>query len=144
MTLTTSCFKLSYVGTAATRQATFSTIFVPPAIINDENVYLRLVSAEASTGAATKRIPCLIKLDGLPFPHATSNISVGTSIVSESVKGTEIGFVCINGVSQPGPRILTHIPNGPQELRFSIQPLEQATDLIATQTEFVLMLEFAK
>lgn len=114
--------------------------FYPPSTISDTNVFMRLVNAEMFGNAfESTRIPLVVSLKGLPQP-------VGTYSDQESGcrPSTVIGNICTRGVCERGPRILTHIPDGPQQLTFQIDQLYQADrDFRITSNQvFLLTIEF--
>lgn len=114
--------------------------FYPPSTISDCNVFMQLVNAEMFGNALdSARVPFVISLQGLPQP-------VGTYSDTENGcrSSTFLGHVCTRGHGERGPRILTHIPDGLQQLTFQIDQLYQADrDLrISANMVFAVTIEF--
>jgi hypothetical protein len=123
------------------RSYTFPPIeFYPPSTISDTNVFMQLVNAEMfGNSLESTRIPFVVSLKGLPQP-------VGT--YSDAEQGcrpsTFLGHVCTRGHGERGPRILTHIPDGVQQLTFQIDQLYQADRdfRISANQVFSITIEF--
>lgn len=123
------------------RSYTFPPIdFYPPSTISDTNVFMRLVNAEMFGNAFEgTRIPFVLSLKGLPQPVGTYSDASGGCRPS-----TVIGTICTRDTCSPGPRILTHIPDGLQQLTFQIDQLYQADKdfRIHSNMAFSLTIEF--
>lgn len=123
------------------RSYTFAPIdFYPPSTISDTNVFMRLVNAEMFGNTFdTARIPFVLSLKGLPQPVGTYSDAAGGCRAS-----TVIGNICTRGVCERGPRILTHIPDGLQQLTFQIDQLYQADRdfRITSNMVFSITIEF--
>lgn len=110
------------VNAASYRSYTFPPVdFYAPSTISDTNVFMRLVNAEMSGfGISSSRIPYTISLLNVPQPVGTS-----TETGDRCTRSTLLGTVAGRGIEEKGCNILTHIPDGLQELTFRVDVLYQ-------------------
>jgi len=115
--------------------------FYPPSTVSGENVFLRLVSATVNTHdlrlPITTCIPFAVSILNLPQPcGTTSKYNV------ECTRSQQVGLVVTNQTVAPGPRILTYLPDGHQQLLFRIDQITSGLETnINAGMRFVLMFE---
>lgn len=122
------------------RKQSFTVDFYPPSTISDCNVFMRLVSAEIdATNPPTTRSPLLLSLVDFSQPVGTLTKQGETCTMNKY-----LGTVLWNSTSQPGVRILTHIPDGLQTLTFQLEQLhqEQLQETILGNSTVFLTIEF--
>lgn len=103
------------------RKQNFTVDFYPPSTISDNNVFMRLVSAEIdATNPPVSRSPLLLSLVDLTQPVGTF-----TKQGDGCTMNKYLGTIVWNSTTIPGPRILTHIPDGLQTLTFQLEQLHQ-------------------
>lgn len=135
MSVTTSTF--SHVVGADSTSVKFQVKFYPPSTITDNNVFMRLANAEISPKDTTLRVPLVVSVRNLPQPCSTFTQSGG-----ECTRTEILGLMAINSPTTLGPRILTHIPDGLQELEFEIKQLDQNTQYLKPGMFVMLQLQF--
>lgn len=111
------------VNASSYRSYTFPAVdFYPPSTISDQHVFMRLVNAEMfGNTPSNSRIPYTISLLNVPQPVGTY-----TDAEKECTRSTLLGSsVAVRGVCEKGPRVLTHIPDGLQQLTFRVDQLYQ-------------------
>lgn len=118
----------------AQRQWTFNVDFYPPSTITDTNVFMRLVHVEvAGWQLSTTPAPFGLYITNLPQPVGT------VSTTNENCdRSTLLGLYRSSAVSVPGPRILTHIPDGLQTLTFVARQLDSNTNSYRIQSNTII------
>jgi hypothetical protein len=122
------------------RSQTFTVDFYPPSTISDCNVFMRLVSAEIdATNPPVTRSPLLLSLVDLTQPVGTL-----TKQGEGCTMNKYLGTILWNSTTNPGPRILTHIPDGLQYLTFKVDQLhqEQFTQTVLGNSTIFITVEF--
>lgn len=122
------------------RSQTFTVDFYPPSTISDCNVFMRLVSAEIdATNPPLTRSPLLLSLVDLTQPVGTL-----TKQGEGCTMNKYLGTILWNSTTNPGPRILTHIPDGLQYLTFKVDQLhqEQFTQTVLGNSTIFITVEF--
>jgi len=122
------------------RSQTFTVDFYPPSTISDCNVFMRLVSAEIdATNPPLSRSPLLLSLVDLTQPVGTF-----TKQGEGCTMNKYLGTILWNSTTNPGPRILTHIPDGLQSLTFRLDQLhqEQLTQTVLGNSTIFMTVEF--
>lgn len=135
MSVTTSTF--SHVVGDESTSLKFQVKFYPPSTITDNNVFMRLVNAEISPKDTTTRVPLLVSVKNLPQPCSTFTESGG-----ECTRTEILGLMAINSQTTLGPRILTHVPDGLQELEFEIKQFDHTTAYLKPGMLLMLQLQF--
>lgn len=129
------------VNAAAYNSYTFPPIdFIPPSTISDTHVFVKLVGAEMfGHNPGSVRIPYTVSILNLPQP-----VGVITEQDKECRPSKRLGVVSVRGVSEKSPRILTHIPDGLQQLVFQVDQLYQAGRdfYISDNQVYIFTLEF--
>lgn len=124
-----------------TKSFTFPPIdFYPPSTISDTNVFMRLVNIEMfGLEFQSDRIPYLLFVEGLPQPVGTYS-----DAASGCRNSTLLGMFAGRSSNFPGPRILTHIPDGLQQLTFRFEQLykNDRTQRIIANTVLGVTIEF--